>query len=95
MAKYITFDTASDGNVHLATDGILYAETTSGTAGTIFLKGGSHKFTVTGTGLTSGFAANVNAALVDAAQTSWTNAAIPVSTSGGLLVFTSVAVATI
>ena len=95
MAKYITFDTASDGNVHLATDGILYAETTSSTAGTIFLKGGSHKFTVTGTGLTSGFGENVNAALVEAAQTSWTNAAIPVSTSGGLLVFTSVAVATI
>ena len=95
MAKYITFNTASNGNVHLATDGILYAETTSGTAGTIFLKGGSHKFTVTGTGLTSGFGANVNAALVTAAQTSWTNATVPVSTSGGLLVFTSVAVATI
>ena len=71
MAKYITFDTASDGNVHLAVDGILYAETTSSTAGTIFLKGGSHKFTVTGTGLTSGFGANVNAALVEAAETSW------------------------
>lgn len=95
MAKYITFDTASDGKVHLAVDGILYAETTSSTAGTIFLKGGSHKFTVTGTGLTSGFGENVNAALVKAAQTSWTNAAIPVSTSGGSLVFTSVAVATI
>ena len=94
MAKYITFDTASDGNVHLAVDDILYAETTSSTAGTIFLKGGSHKFTVTGTGLTSGFAANVNAALVTAAETSWTNAAIPVAKTGGL-VFTSVAVGTI
>lgn len=95
MAKYITFDTASDGMVHLATDGILYAETTSSTAGTIFLKGGSHKFTVTGTGLTAGFAEEVNAALVQAAQTSWTNAVVPVSKLGGDMVFTSVAVATI
>lgn len=94
MAKYITFDTASDGNVHLAVDDILYAETTSSTAGTIFLKGGSHKFTVTGTSLTSGFGENVNAAIVTANQSKWTEVVTPVSKDGGL-VFTSVAVATI
>tara|TARA_R100001463_G_scaffold117737_2_gene173359 strand:- start:502 stop:786 length:285 start_codon:yes stop_codon:yes gene_type:complete len=94
MAKYITFDTASDGNVHLNVDAILYAETASSTAGDIYLTNGTHKLTVTGTGLTSGFGANVNSALAEAAQTAWQNAVIPVSKSGGL-VFTSVAVGTI
>lgn len=94
MAKYITLDTASDGNVHINTDSILYAETASSTAGEIYLTNGTHKMTVTGTGLTSGFSENVNAALVTAAETSWTNAAVPVATTGGL-VFTSVAVGTI
>ena len=94
MAKYITLDTASDGNVHINTDSILYSETTSSTAGEIFLTNGTHKLTVTGTSLTSGFSANVNAALVTAAETSWTNAAVPVSKSPGL-VFTSIALGTI
>lgn len=94
MAKYITFDTASDGNVHLNVDAILYAETASSTSGEIFLTNGTHKFVVTGTGLTSGFGENVNAALTTAAETSWHNAVIPVSKAGGL-VFTSVATATI
>ena len=82
MAKYITLDTASDGNVHVNTDQVLYVETVSSTAGDIFLANGTHKLTVTGTGLTSGFAENVNAALVKAAETSWTNAAVPVSKDG-------------
>ena len=90
MAKYITLDTASDGNVHINTDSILYSETASSTAGEIFLTNGTHKLTVTGTGLTSGFSANVNAALVTAAETSWANAVVPVSKSAGL-VFTSIA----
>ena len=94
MAKYITLDTASDGNVHINTDQVLYVETVSSTAGDIFLANGTHKLTVTGTGLTSGFAENVNAALVKAAETSWTNAAVPVSKDGGL-VFTSIAIGTI
>jgi len=94
MAKYITLDTASDGNVHVNTDQVLYVETVSSTAGDIFLANGTHKLTVTGTGLTSGFAENVNAALVKAAETSWTNAAVPVSKDGGL-VFTSIAIGTI
>tara|TARA_R100000664_G_C2698196_1_gene99604 strand:+ start:396 stop:680 length:285 start_codon:yes stop_codon:yes gene_type:complete len=94
MAKYITLDTASDGNVHVNTDQVLYVETASSTAGDIFLANGTHKLTVTGTGLTSGFAENVNAALVKAAETSWTNAAVPVSKDGGL-VFTSIAIGTI
>ena len=55
---------------------------------------GTHKLTVTGTGLTSGFAENVNTALVTAAETSWTNAAVPVSKDGGL-VFTSIAIGTV
>jgi len=92
MAKYITLDTASDGVVHINTDDILYVETVSSTEGDIFLKGGAKKITVTGTGLTSGFAENVNAALVKAAQTGYTAVTSPVSTSPGL-VFTSVAVA--
>jgi len=90
MAKYITLETANDGKVHLNTDDILYVETASSTSGEIFLKGGVRKLTVTGTGLTSGFDENVNAALVEAAQTSWHNAVVPVSVAGGL-VFTSVA----
>ena len=94
MAKYITLDTASDGNVHVNTDQVLYVETASSSAGDIFLANGTHKLTVTGTGLTSGFAENVNAALVKAAETSWTNAAVPVSKDGGL-VFTSIAIGTI
>ena len=94
MAKYITLDTASDGNVHINTDSVLYVETASSTAGEIFLTNGTHKLTVTGTGLTSGLSANVNAALVTAAETSWTNAAVPVSKSPGL-VFTSIALGTI
>ena len=94
MAKYITLDTASDGNVHINVDQILYAETASSTAGDIFLANGTHKLTVTGTGLTSGFGENVNAALVTAAETSWTNAAVPVAKDGGL-VFTSIAIGTI
>ena len=94
MAKYITLDTASDGNVHVNTDQVLYVETVSSTAGDIFLANGTHKLTVTGTGLTSGFAENVNAALVKAAETSWTNAAVPVSKDGGL-VFTSIAIGTV
>ena len=94
MAKYITLDTASDGNVHVNTDQVLYVETASSTAGDIFLANGTHKLTVTGTGLTSGFAENVNAALVKAAETSWTNATVPVSKDGGL-VFTSIAIGTI
>ena len=94
MAKYITLDTASDGNVHINVDQILYAETASSTAGDIFLANGTHKLTVTGTGLTSGFAENVNTALVTAAETSWTNAAVAVSKDGGL-VFTSIAIGTI
>ena len=94
MAKYITLDTASDGNVHINTDQVLYVETASSSAGDIFLANGTHKLTVTGTGLTSGFAENVNAALVKAAETSWTNAAVPVSKDGGL-VFTSIAIGTI
>ncbi len=94
MPKYITLDTASDGVVHINTNDILYCETASSTAGEIYLNGGSHKMTVTGTGLTSGFSANVNAALVTAAETAWTNATVPVSKSPGL-VFTSIAVGTI
>lgn len=94
MAKYITLDTASDGVVHINTDDILYAETVNSTTGDIFLKGGVKKITVTGTGLTSGFAENVNAALVKAAQTGYTAATSPVSTSPGL-VFTSVALAAV
>ena len=94
MAKYITLDTASDGNVHINIDQILYVETASSTAGDIFLANGTHKLTVTGTGLTSGFGENVNAALVTAAETSWTNAAVPVAKDGGL-VFTSIAIGTI
>ena len=50
MAKYITLDTASDGNVHINTDSVLYVETASSTAGEIFLTNGTHKLTVTGTG---------------------------------------------
>ena len=53
MPKYITLDTASDGNVHINVDQILYAETASSTAGEIYLTNGTHKLTVTGTGLTS------------------------------------------
>ena len=82
MPKYITLDTASDGNVHINVDQILYAETASSTAGDIFLANGTHKLTVTGTGLTSGFGENVNSALVTAAETSWTNATVPVSKDG-------------
>ena len=93
MAKYITLDTANDGNVHINTDQILYAETASSTAGDIYLVM-EHKLTVTGTGLTSGFAENVNTALVTAAETSWTNAAVAVSKDGGL-VFTSIAIGTV
>ncbi len=94
MPKYITLDTASDGNVHINIDQILYVETASSTAGDIFLANGTHKLTVTGTGLTSGFGENVNAALTTAAETSWTNATVPVSKDGGL-VFTSIAIGTI
>ena len=94
MPKYITLDTASDGNVHINVDQILYVETASSTAGDIFLANGTHKLTVTGTGLTSGFGENVNAALTTAAETSWTNATVPVSKDGGL-VFTSIAIGTI
>ena len=94
MPKYITLDTASDGNVHINVDQILSAETASSTAGDIFLANGTHKLTVTGTGLTSGFGENVNTALVTAAETSWTNATVPVSKDGGL-VFTSIAIGTI
>ena len=94
MPKYITLDTASDGNVHINVDQILYVETASSTAGDIFLANGTHKLTVTGTGLTSGFGENVNTALVTAAETSWTNATVPVSKDGGL-VFTSIAIGTI
>ena len=94
MPKYITLDTASDGNVHINVDQILYAETASSTAGDIFLANGTHKLTVTGTALTSGFGENVNTALVTAAETSWTNATVPVSKDGGL-VFTSIAIGTI
>ena len=94
MPKYITLDTASDGNVHINVDQILYAETASSTAGDIFLANGTHKLTVTGTGLTSGFGENVNTALVTAAEPSWTNATVPVSKDGGL-VFTSIAIGTI
>ena len=94
MPKYITLDTASDGNVHINVDQILYAETARSTAGDIFLANGTHKLTVTGTGLTSGFGENVNTALVTAAETSWTNATVPVSKDGGL-VFTSIAIGTI
>tara|TARA_R100001510_G_scaffold19055_1_gene16554 strand:+ start:7515 stop:7799 length:285 start_codon:yes stop_codon:yes gene_type:complete len=94
MPKYITLDTASDGNVHINTDQILYVETASSTEGDIFLANGTHKLTVTGTGLTSGFGENVNAALKTAAETSWTNATVPVSKDGGL-VFTSIAIGTI
>ena len=94
MPKYITLDTASYGNVHINVDQILYAETASSTAGDIFLANGTHKLTVTGTGLTSGFGENVNTALVTAAETSWTNATVPVSKDGGL-VFTSIAIGTI
>ena len=94
MPKYITLDTASDGNVHINVDQILYAETASSTAGDIFLANGTHKLTVTGTGLTSGFGENVNTALVTAAETSWTNATVPVSKDGGL-VFTSIAIGTV
>ena len=94
MPKYITLDTASDGNVHINADQIIYAETASSTAGDIFLANGTHKLTVTGTGLTSGFGENVNTALVTAAETSWTNATVPVSKDGGL-VFTSIAIGTI
>jgi hypothetical protein len=94
MPKYITLDTASDGNVHINVDQILYAETASSTAGDIFLANGTHKLTITGTGLTSGFGENVNSALVTAAETSWTNATVPVSIDGGL-VFTSIAIGTI
>ncbi len=94
MPKYITLDTANDGNVHINVDQILYAETASSTAGDIFLANGTHKLTVTGTGLTSGFGENVNTALVTAAETSWTNAAVAVSKDGGL-VFTSIAIGTV
>ncbi len=92
MAKYITISTSADaGNVHIDTDKILFAETNSSTAAKIFLMDGTKHIAITGTGLTSGFGANVNAALVTAAQTSWTNAAVPVDITG--MTVTGVAIA--
>ena len=41
MPKYITLDTASDGNVHINVDQILYAATASSTAGDIFVANGT------------------------------------------------------
>ena len=39
---------------------------------------GAKYIAITGTNLTSGFAENVNTAMVTAAQTSWTNATVAV-----------------
>jgi len=92
MAKYITISTSADaGNVHIDTDKILFAETNSSTAAKIFLMDGTKHIAITGTGLTSGFGENVNAALVKAAETSWTNAAIAVDITG--MTVTGVAIA--
>jgi len=77
--------------VHIDTDKILFAETNSSTAAKIFLMDGTKHIAITGTGLTSGFGANVNAALVTAAQTSWTNAVVPVDITG--MTVTGVAIA--
>tara|TARA_R100001460_G_scaffold9049_4_gene22128 strand:+ start:5899 stop:6180 length:282 start_codon:yes stop_codon:yes gene_type:complete len=79
MAKYITISSSADaGNVHIAIDKILFAETNSSTAAKIFLMDGTKHIAITGTNLTSGFGENVNAAMVTAAQTSWTNATVAV-----------------
>tara|TARA_A100001391_G_scaffold56585_1_gene34630 strand:- start:25774 stop:26052 length:279 start_codon:yes stop_codon:yes gene_type:complete len=92
MAKYITINSSDDaGNAHISADKILFAETNSSTAATIYLLDGTKKLSITGTGLTSGFAENVNAALVKAAETSWTNAVVPVDLTG--MTVTAIAVA--
>tara|TARA_B100001939_G_scaffold345956_1_gene363682 strand:- start:452 stop:730 length:279 start_codon:yes stop_codon:yes gene_type:complete len=83
MAKYITIQSSDDaGNAHISTDKILFAETNSSTAARIYLLDGTKYISITGTGLTSGFGENVNAALVKAAETSWTNVTVPVDLTG-------------
>jgi|TARA_B100001059_G_scaffold236043_1_gene284387 hypothetical protein len=92
MAKYITINSSDDaGNAHIDIDKILFVETNSSTAAKIYLMDGTKHIAITGTGLTSGFGANVNAALVTAAQTSWTNAAVPVDLTG--MTVTAIAIA--
>tara|TARA_R100000655_G_C2846602_1_gene168719 strand:+ start:132 stop:410 length:279 start_codon:yes stop_codon:yes gene_type:complete len=92
MAKYITISSTDDaGNAHIAVDKILFAETNSSTAAKIYLEDGTKHIAITGTGLTSGFGENVNAALVEAAQTSWHNAVVAVDLGG--MTVTAIAIA--
>lgn len=79
--KYLEF-TTGDGVELLAADAILYAESVSSTAAKIHLKNLSHHIAVVGTGLTSGFAENVNAALLNAAGTKWSDTVSVVNLNG-------------
>lgn len=85
MLKYLSIKTA-DGVELIAADDILYCESGTSTAVKIALKGGSNHILVTGTGLTSGFAEAVHAALQVAGETNWMKTTSVVDLPSGVAV---------
>tara|TARA_B100001175_G_scaffold317783_1_gene336411 strand:+ start:3316 stop:3600 length:285 start_codon:yes stop_codon:yes gene_type:complete len=90
MLKYLQI-TTGDGVELIAADDILYCESGSSTAVKMALKGGASHILVTGTGLTSGFAEAVHAALQVAGETNWMKTTSVVELPIGVVV-TSLAV---
>ena len=83
MAKYIQITTGS-GNELVPISGGLFVERTSATAMRIYSGSTfSHHYALVTVGSTFAMVTAINAALEKAAQTSWTNAVIPVELPTG------------
>jgi hypothetical protein len=91
MAKYLQITTGAGDELVPVGDG-LYVERTSATAMRIYSVGAwGHHFELVTVGSTFAMVTAMNDALTKAAQTSWTNAVVPVVLPGGETV-TSIAV---
>lgn len=85
MLKYISIKT-DDGVELIAADAILYCESGTSTAVKMALKGAAAHIAVAGTGLTSGFAEAVHAALQVAGETNWMKTTSVVELPSGVVV---------
>ena len=81
MAKYLSF-TTGDGTEYVNADGILYCDLSSATAVHLYELTGGKKVALTTVGATQAFIDSIQAALKTAAETSWTNAVVPVANTG-------------
>ncbi len=86
MAKYLSITTTNDGVLYAPIGAGMMAELTSATAVRLYLGNTvTHHIALTCTGANQAFIDNINSALRTAAETSWTNAIVPVSLPSGVV----------